>query len=207
MGIQCSKTQNSMLIFQTQNSFDDKEQQQNHQANQTLKYSFPQKQILESIKTKLQLQQELNLPHQPDDPGSPMQALSENTQEGFEFTNIHYSCPTTTRINRSNSNQFSIQQNKTLSIKNIHFSPSNLNKQNIQAKKGIIKKSRYNNDSQSPNSVQTIKSVRFLITEQVRVKTKMVRTQSLCRKYSSKRLNSSTIYSNCDQSLYYKIEF
>ncbi|CAD8190276.1 unnamed protein product [Paramecium octaurelia] len=206
MGIKCSQPQNSISVFYTLNSFDEKEQQ-SHQASQTLNYSFPQKQILESIKTKLKLQQEQNLPQQPDDPGSPMQALSENTQEGGEFTKFNNSCPTTTRINRSNSNQISFQHNQTSSIKNIHFSQSILNKKNIEAKKGIIKKSRYNSDSQSPSSIQTIKSVRFLVTEQIRLQTKSIRTKSLCRKSSTKLLNSSTIYSNRDQSQYYKIVF
>ncbi|CAD8183964.1 unnamed protein product [Paramecium pentaurelia] len=206
MGVQCSQTQNSMVIFQSLHSFDEKEQQNHHQASQTLKYSFPQKQILEMNKTKLQLQQEQNHPQQPEDPGSPMQALSEQSFEICELTQFNNSCPTTIRISRQYPNEFTIQPNKTLSIKKINFSPSKQNKPYNQKQKGIIKKSRYS-DSQSPNSSQTIKSVRFLITEQVRPERKLIRSKSLSRRQSSKRLNQSTIYSNRDQSFYYKIEF
>ncbi|CAD8104560.1 unnamed protein product [Paramecium sonneborni] len=206
MGIRCSQPQNSMLIFSTLRSFDEKEQQK-HSTSLTLNYGFPQKQILETNKTKIQLEIEQNHPQQPVDPGSPMQAISEHTWEGCEFTKVHHTCPTNNRINRLYSNSISFQHNKTLSNKKINYSPPIFMNKTNQTIKGIIKKSRYNSDSQSPNSSQTIKSVRFLVTEQVRLQRKFMRTRSLCKKQSSRRQNSSTIYSNCDQSFQYNIEF
>ncbi|CAD8109591.1 unnamed protein product [Paramecium sonneborni] len=206
MGIRCSQPQNSMIIFQTLRSFDEKEQQK-HSTSLTLNYGFPQKQILETNKIKIQLEKEQNYPQQPTDPGSPMQALSENTYECYEFTKGNNSCPTTNRMNRLFSNSISFQQHKTLSIKKINFSPPIFNNQINQAKKGIIKKSRYNRDSQSPNSSKKIKSVRFLVSEQVRVSTQFIQTMSLCKNQTRRRQDSSTIYSNCNQSLHYNIEF
>ncbi|CAD8169186.1 unnamed protein product [Paramecium octaurelia] len=205
MGIKCSQTQNSMVLLQTLLTIDEVEQQK-HQANQTLKYRFPEKQILESNKTKLQLQKEEEHPQQPEDPGSPMQAISEKSSKICVQSQFNNSCPTTLRLNAHQTNDCSFQHDQRLSIKKINYSPPILNNQYKQKQKGIIKKSRFNSDSQSPNSSQTIKSVRFLIAEQVRVKHNFKRTRSLQRRQSNKRSNKSIIYSNCNNPLYYKIE-
>ncbi|CAK90029.1 unnamed protein product (macronuclear) [Paramecium tetraurelia] len=196
-----------MVLLQSLLSIDEVEQQK-HQAYQTLKYRFPEKQILESNKTKQQLQNEEEHPQQPEDPGSPMQAISEKSSQVCAQSQFNNSCPTTMRINAHQTNDCSFQHDQRLSIKKISYSPPILNNQSKQKQKykGIIKKSRFNSDSQSPNSSQTIKSVRFLITEQVRVQQNFKRTRSLQRRQSNKRQNKSIIYTNCNYPLYYKIE-